>query len=263
MTKFTIDPEYLEKYKNADWMETHTGRKFFPAAPKAEDLTIFDIAHALSLKCRYSGHTKSFYSVAEHSVSLALYARYLRLPAATQFHFLMHDGNEAYLPDVCRPIKHFFPDLIIMEKNLDATIRAWCDLDQEVPAIVKEFDSRIIRDERTQVMMASPNAWQTDALQPLGVVLHGYLPAVAEARFLQAYQTIAHEHLGTPALLAYDDGQFMGNGRGSSDVAGFIGPNIHLLDLRGNCALARDENGIPYYINGDFNLIYQDLNRHT
>lgn len=49
------------------WIETYTGRKFYLLHPRPEDVDITDIAHALSNQCRYTGHTRMFYSIAEHS----------------------------------------------------------------------------------------------------------------------------------------------------------------------------------------------------
>ena len=53
------------------WIQTFTGRKFFPLAPDGAEVCIEDIAHALSMKCRFNGHCLRFYSVAEHSVRVA------------------------------------------------------------------------------------------------------------------------------------------------------------------------------------------------
>lgn len=52
----------------SDWIATFTGGVFFPLAPRVEDVRISDIAHALSMLCRFAGHTRGFYSVAQHSV---------------------------------------------------------------------------------------------------------------------------------------------------------------------------------------------------
>jgi len=247
----SIDQEYLDKYANSSYLETHTGRKFWVARPRLEDITVLDIAHALALKCRYNGHCRSFYSVAEHSTTLALYARHIGLPASTQLQLLMHDGNEAYLPDVPRPIKHFFPDLILMEKAIDALIREFCHLPDELPEEVHQFDSRILHDEKVQVMLPSGNKWICEDLQPLGVILNGHKPAEAESRFLQAFQVMAREYLSRPVLTSYVAGEFA---RGSSDKVGYVGPDIQLIDVLGSCALAKDEYGLPYYIHGDFKL---------
>ena len=60
----------LEQRKG-DWMQTATGGVFWPVDPRPEDVEIEDIAHALSLICRYCGHVREFYSVAQHSVLVA------------------------------------------------------------------------------------------------------------------------------------------------------------------------------------------------
>ena len=73
---------------------------------KATDVRIVDIAHALGLTCRYNGHCRKFYSVAEHSVivskRLGLGTSRVRLPILG----LLHDTAEAYLGDIVRPLKH-------------------------------------------------------------------------------------------------------------------------------------------------------------
>jgi 5'-deoxynucleotidase YfbR-like HD superfamily hydrolase len=44
-----------------DWIQTYSGKRFFPLDPRPEDVCIEDIAHALSLLCRWTGHVKEFY----------------------------------------------------------------------------------------------------------------------------------------------------------------------------------------------------------
>jgi len=82
------------------WLGTYTGKKFHYLDPRLEEIDIVDIAHALSLTCRFGGHCREFYSVAEHSIRVAQEVLpELRLSA------LLHDAHEAYLHDVPRPIK--------------------------------------------------------------------------------------------------------------------------------------------------------------
>lgn len=82
-------------------MRTYTGRKFYHARPRARDICIRDIAHALSLLCRYTGHVPAMYSVAEHCVraSRLFTDRDLALWA------LLHDASEAYYADMHRYLK--------------------------------------------------------------------------------------------------------------------------------------------------------------
>ena len=61
-------------YRAAEFIETYTGRAFYPLDPDPSAVSIIDIAHGLSLQCRYGGQITSFYSVAQHCVLLAVYA---------------------------------------------------------------------------------------------------------------------------------------------------------------------------------------------
>ena len=83
------------------WIQTFTGRKFWSFDARASDIDIRDIAHALSTKTRYTGHSY-FYSVAQHSISVS---NRINDSAVTRLNALLHDATEAYLPDIARPHK--------------------------------------------------------------------------------------------------------------------------------------------------------------
>lgn len=42
--------------RTTDWIQTYTGLRFYSMEPSHEDVCIEDIAHALSLICRFGGH---------------------------------------------------------------------------------------------------------------------------------------------------------------------------------------------------------------
>src|ERR1035437_4145795 len=88
------------------WIQTYTGKKFHPLAARAEDVDVRDIAHALALKCRFNGHCRYFYSVAEHSVRVSRVLE--KLGDKEAMWGLMHDAGEAYLADLGGPIKRMF-----------------------------------------------------------------------------------------------------------------------------------------------------------
>jgi hypothetical protein len=103
--------------RKGDWIQTYTGKKFYPLDPHPEDVDIKDIAHALSLTCRYNGHSRVFYSVAEHSIRMALEESF----PGSEIWRLLHDSAEAYISDVPRPVKQMVPVFSEMEsKILDA-----------------------------------------------------------------------------------------------------------------------------------------------
>jgi hypothetical protein len=116
-------------------IETASGLEFRINKP---EFRIEDIAHALSMQCRYTGHTRVFYSVAEHCLLVAdLMERYGQ---GNPFEGLMHDAAEAYLSDIAAPWKVLLPDYKILEKRIETPLRQHFGLPIEMSPIVKEFD---------------------------------------------------------------------------------------------------------------------------
>lgn len=146
------------------WMQTFSGQQFWPLLPMGE-IKFIDIAHALSMICRYGGHTKSFYSVAQHCV-LASHM----VPAEHAKWALLHDAAEAYLGDIVRPIKKSFgfyvPDRDFMvtyehcEANLLSVIGERFGLEWPLPVeVIEEVDLRLLMSERAALMNAPPAPW--------------------------------------------------------------------------------------------------------
>lgn len=174
-----------------DWIQTFTGRQFFPLRPRVEDVAIEDIAHALALKCRYSGHTIRHYSVARHSslIATALWLR--RLGPRMALAGLLHDAAEAYLPDVARPVKPFMTGFAAIESRIEAVIAAKYDLPWPWPIPeVKAADTAILRDEMEQVMAAAPLPWN---LPPgrLNVIIGNTTWRDDEREFLDLFETFS------------------------------------------------------------------------
>jgi hypothetical protein len=165
-----------------DWMQTASGRQFWPLDPRAEEIHIEDIAAALSKLCRYGGHCKRFYSVAEHCVLMANAAS-----PSLAFAALMHDASEAYLSDVIRPIKRHLPQYGEIEAALERVLAQRFGLVWPLPAAVKTLDERIIVDERDQAMAEPPVPW-SDHGAALGVTITFWSPERAEREFLRAFR---------------------------------------------------------------------------
>lgn len=83
------------------WIQTYTGKAFDPFNPDPAKINIEDIAHSLANQCRFNGHTRQFYSVAQHCVEVAS-----RVRPEQQALALLHDASEAYLSDLPTPIKY-------------------------------------------------------------------------------------------------------------------------------------------------------------
>ena len=99
--------------RKGDFIQTFTGRMFWPIDPQPDEVDIEDIAHALSNVCRFCGHTREFYSVAQHSVLVSEI-----VPAAFALEGLLHDATEAYISDVARPVKPYLTNYKEIEINL-------------------------------------------------------------------------------------------------------------------------------------------------
>lgn len=142
--------------RSGDWFQTYPSRtKFYILDPRPEDVNIRDIAHSLSLKCRYGGHCAYFYSVAEHCVLLSHL-----VPGRLALAALMHDSAETYTGDIMRPIKESIGDAgkwRQIEQRLDEVIclQLGLNLDELHDPLIKEYDSRILTDER-DVLQAPP-----------------------------------------------------------------------------------------------------------
>jgi hypothetical protein len=170
-------------------MQTYTGRAFYPMTPRAEDVDIRDIAHALSLICRYGGHTRRFYSVAEHCWLMS-YA----VPLEHALKALLHDATEAYVGDMVRPLKHQLPAYMEAEDRVWTEITARFGITQDMPACVKQADNRILLDERAALLTPPPHAWVADEQQatPLGVRVNAWAPDVAELWYLQRFHELTN-----------------------------------------------------------------------
>lgn len=196
MTEETKPPGW----HRGDWMQTWTGRKFFPLDPRPEDIDPADIAHALAHLCRYAGHVDRFYSVAEHCVLMSLWLRDQGRSEAIQLEALLHDGTEAYVVDVPRPLKINLPDYRAAEAGVQRAVWERFGLPVQrivgAPAVpiesplVKEADTRILLDERNELMSRTQHAWGVDSLEPLGVNVMGWGPQTAEINYVARLQQL-------------------------------------------------------------------------
>ena len=170
-----------------EWTQTFTGRQFWPLQPRPEEVVIEDVAHALSLQCRYTGHCRTFYSVAQHSVLVSRLA-----PAGEDpLWGLMHDAAEAYLTDVARPLKHsiFFAAYRSAEATLMGVICERFGLPVEEPAWVKPADNVLLATERRDLMAPPPRPWSPGP-GPMLERIQPWTPRLAEALFLNRFSEL-------------------------------------------------------------------------
>jgi hypothetical protein len=184
-----VEAEIAQLPRQGDFMQTFTGRVYYPTDPRAEDVFIEDIAHSLSLQCRYAGHCILHYSVAEHSVHIARWLRQHYGPL-TAFYGLLHDATEAYCVDVPRPLKPSLTNYKVIEQLNWTAIAKRFGLPVEMPAAVHEADTRIIGDELVNMR---PMSWHARHDNPLGVQVGCWSPAVAEEEFLWTFAALERD----------------------------------------------------------------------
>ena len=121
-----------------------------PFDPDPGQLDPGDIARALANQCRFGGHSRAFYSVAQHSVIVSRLVEERGGDAEDAFAALMHDASEAYLGDMPHPLKHRSPlgaAFKAAEEHLEQAIRDRFAIRPDVPAI-KRADRALPATER-------------------------------------------------------------------------------------------------------------------
>jgi len=128
-------------------MQSYTGRVIDLRDFRTADVDIRDIAHALSLVNRFTGHTKYPYSVAQHSVMVSRMVQ----PEHAMWG-LLHDASEAYLGDVARPLKMLLPEYKALEQRVQSVIAIVFGLEWPMPAAVHAADNRALLAEKRDLI---------------------------------------------------------------------------------------------------------------
>jgi 5'-deoxynucleotidase YfbR-like HD superfamily hydrolase len=161
---------------------TFSGFYFNFQEPQLDTITIEDIAHGLSLCCRFAGHSRAFYSVAQHSLILSRL-----VPAEFALAGLLHDASEAYLGDITRPLKERLPQYREIERRVERAIFARFGLAYPLPPAVKHADLVMLATERRDLMR--PNGtWPILAgIEPLPETITPMDSDRAKALFLHRF----------------------------------------------------------------------------
>lgn len=161
-----------------EWAMCHSGKHVLPFELKLGDIVIDDIAHALAMQVRYNGHVERLYTVGEHCIRIcdALFRDHGNHTLALQG--LLHDAGEAYTGDFTRPVKNSLRDVgqtlkAAEDRNEEVIFQTFgVDHSEQTDAIVKDYDRRIIVDEK-EALFGPNKPWDWD-LKPLDVPIIGF-----------------------------------------------------------------------------------------
>ncbi len=169
--------------KEAAWIQTHSGRRFNPTNPNPDAVVIQDIAHALSMQCRFSGHCKKFYSVAQHSVLVSYIC-----DSKDALWGLMHDASEAYLVDVPRPLKKSgkFNAYLEFEARMQEAICRRFGLPMQEPPSVKAADTKLLATEARDLMSPLHPDW-IQGVDPLPFLIEPWDHDKAKDMFMKRF----------------------------------------------------------------------------
>lgn len=189
--------------EKAVYMHVASGRKYYPFAPKAEDICIEDIAHHLATAARWNGATVHpdnpdliSYSVAEHSVLVADHVEFEQERPDLALEALLHDAVETYLSDLIRPLKYsptFREPFQRIEIRNEVVLAGKFGLQYPWPKEVKIADEAVCTLEQQTIVPRDPSLeWQSgvchDDSRIANAKIRMLLPAQARDLFLARYE---------------------------------------------------------------------------
>lgn len=181
--------------KTEPYITTVSGKKFFIRHPERSEICIEDIAHALSNVCRFAGHTKHFYSVAQHAI---LVSDLCGMTEIERFRGLNHDNSEAYICDLPSPYKNLTELGAHYKKFEDAvtdSINKAIGIDTCMTETVKWADRTALLVEKRQllpkeVVWSWENDW-IDKYQLPEVEIVPMTPEESEQKFLENFYSLS------------------------------------------------------------------------
>lgn len=143
--------------RNGNYIGTYNGGRFWVTDPHTDDVDIEAISHALSQNCRYTGHTSTLWTVAQHSllVSDILEQSNSEYKDILSLIGLLHDASEGYMSDIASPFKYLLSQYLDMENKVQNVILNACGIntiDENLQKIVKSADLLALHIEANELM---------------------------------------------------------------------------------------------------------------
>jgi 5'-deoxynucleotidase YfbR-like HD superfamily hydrolase len=174
-------------------IQTVSGRWINPLEPDVAHIDIGDIAQALANTCRFGGHSRRFYSVAQHSTIVSDVCVERGAGAAEALVALLHDAAEAYLVDLPHPIKHrseLGPPFQRAEEGMQEAIAIRFGLGPP-PADMKSIDRSLLATER-RTFTSTLDSWpELEGFEPLPIEIDPWDPPRARREFLERFERLS------------------------------------------------------------------------
>lgn len=170
-------------------IQLSSGRMLDLLEPEPSSIFVEDIADALSKLCRFTGHTTSFYSVAQHCIHVSKL-----VPEHYALEGLMHDATEAFIGDLSTMLKAILGAPIkLLENNLHWAIAYRFGLRYPMPAPIKAADWVSLATERRDLMVpVDAEAWTIWNLpEPDATRLYPMAPHLARDAFLRRFEELS------------------------------------------------------------------------
>lgn len=135
-------------------MNTISGVLLDPQHVEADNIRLYDIAHPLSFICRGVGQVKHFLSVGQHCINCAREAEGRGYSDRVVLACLLHDGAEAYVSDVIRPVKVLLNNYSEIEEAFQEAIYEHFglgDLSEEERELVHLVDDAMLWNEAKEL----------------------------------------------------------------------------------------------------------------
>lgn len=185
----------FRRLRGDPWIQTYSGRCFDLSIPDATMVVVEDVAHSLAHTCRYTGHSKRFYSVAEHCCHVSDLLLHDYGGERMGFLGLMHEGEEPYVGDMSSPLKSMCEDYRIIGRYIwERAVAPAFGLPMVMPPEVKKADLEALATEAPQVMRVwpPPRPWNlpVEAGRRNLFKVQFWRPARAEAEFFARFKRL-------------------------------------------------------------------------
>lgn len=197
LVKVTVTSKAEEGMK--PYIQTYMGNKIWFNDLESSVISILDIAHSLSNICRFTGHTREFYSVAQHSVLVSKAQDTLIEKRAG----LLHDATEAYLNDLPSPLKHTVDlgEYSNLENKIHDIINKKYNVNEGMTPNIKKADLRALFTEKRDVLNVNSDWGWGYEINPFPEIIIPLPPKEAKELFLNRFIELFHDEAKKEGLI--------------------------------------------------------------